>query len=128
MKNRLLVVGCIAMIPLGMAAHGQVPSASAERALLDQYCVVCHNQRLKTAGLMLDQFDLAQVGEKAPTWEKVVRKLRAGMMPPAGMRRPDPATYEAMTAWLENELDRTAVTHLPPPGLHRLNRTEYANV
>src|SRR5947209_6109257 len=123
MKNRPLVVGCIAMMLLGMAVHGQIPSASAERALLDQYCVVCHNQRLKTAGLMLDQLDLAQVGEKAQTWEKVVRKIRAGMMPPAGMRRPDPATYEAMTAWLENELDRTAVTHLPPPGIHRLNRT-----
>src|SRR6266849_7026255 len=125
MKKKLLLVGCLAMTAL---ASGQVASASAERALLSQYCVVCHNQRLKTAGLLLDQLDPAQVGDQAQTWEKVVRKLRAGMMPPAGMRRPDPATYEAMTAWLENELARNAVTNLPPPGLHRLNRTEYANV
>jgi cytochrome c551/c552 len=116
------------MMPIAVIFGQAVTSASAERALLDQYCVVCHNQRLKTAGLMLDKLDLAQVGENAQTWERVVRKIRAGMMPPAGMRRPNPATYEAMTAWLENELDRNAVPNLPPPGLHRLNRTEYANV
>jgi hypothetical protein len=58
----------------------------------------------------------------------VVRKLRAGMMPPAGTRRPEAATYKSMISWLENELDRTATVHTPPPGLHRLNRTEYANV
>jgi hypothetical protein len=57
----------------------------------------------------------------------VARKLRAGMMPPAGMPRPDPATYQSMSAWLESELDRHATTYTPPPGLHRLNRTEYAN-
>ncbi len=117
-----------AMVWLASAALGQtVPSATAERALLDPYCVVCHNQRLKTAGLTLDQMDLAQVDKNADKWEKVVRKIRAGMMPPPGMRRPDPATYEAMTAWLENELDRHATANLPPPGLHRLNRAEYAN-
>jgi uncharacterized protein DUF1592/uncharacterized protein DUF1588/uncharacterized protein DUF1587/uncharacterized protein DUF1585/uncharacterized protein DUF1595 len=118
----------VAMVWLASAAQGQtVPSATAERALLDQYCVVCHNQRLKTADLMLDQMDLAQVDKNADKWEKVVRKIRAGMMPPPGMRRPDPSTYEAMTAWLENELDRHPAANLPPPGLHRLNRTEYAN-
>ena len=76
---------------------------------------------------MLDTLDLAKIGERADVWEKVARKLRSGMMPPSGMRRPDPATYEAMTAWLEHELDRNPATMLPPPGLHRLNRTEYAN-
>ena len=59
-------------------------SAASERALLDQYCVTCHNQRLKTAGLMLDQLDVAQIHDHAEVWEKVVRKLRAGMMPPSG--------------------------------------------
>src|SRR5206468_4269398 len=62
------------------------------------------------------------------TWEKVVRKLRAGMMPPAGNPRPDRPTTAALVSWLENELDKSAVPYMPPPGLHRLNRTEYANV
>jgi hypothetical protein len=76
---------------------------------------------------MLDQLDLAHLSEHAEIGEKVVRKLRAGMMPPTNMKRPDPATMEALIKWMENELDRGAVTHLPAPGLHRLNRTEYGN-
>ncbi len=114
------------------SAHSPVASASAERALLNQYCVVCHNEKAKAAGaeparkLTLDDLDVTHV-EKAPAeWEIIVRKLRAGMMPPSGMPRPDRATYESMIAWVENELDRTAVKNLPPPGIHRLNRTEYA--
>ena len=110
------------------AGANTVPlSATTERALIDGTCVSCHNRKLQTAGLMLDTLDLAKIGERADVWEKVVRKLRAGMMPPSGVRRPDPATYEAMTAWIERELDRSPATTLPPPGLHRLNRTEYAN-
>src|SRR5688500_6521797 len=77
------------------------PLVSPQRALINEYCVSCHNQKLKTAGLMLDTLDLARVGDNAAVWEKVVRKLRAGMMPPAGSRRPDPAAYEALRAWLE---------------------------
>jgi mono/diheme cytochrome c family protein len=115
----------------GQAAAPQPSKASVSpatpRSLIDQYCVSCHNQRLKTAGLMLDGLDLERVGSEAAVWEKVVRKLRAGMMPPAGSRRPDPTGYASLIGWLENELDRHAVDHLPPPGLHRLNRTEYAN-
>jgi len=112
-------------------ALAQTPATAlpAQRPVLDRYCVTCHNQKLKTAGLMLDQLDLAHVGEHAEQWEKVVRKLRAGMMPPSGMPRPDAATYEALTVALETELDRaaTAHPHLPAPGVHRVNRTEYAN-
>jgi len=101
----------------------------AQRAVLDRYCVTCHNQKLKTAGLTLDTLDLAHIGEHAEQWEKVVRKLRAGMMPPAGLPRPNAANYEALTVALENELDRSAALHphLPAPGVHRVNRTEYAN-
>jgi hypothetical protein len=77
--------------------------------------------------LALDAVDLNDVHKHAETLELVVRKLRAGMMPPAGVRRPEPAVYKAMTSWLENELDRTATPYTPPPGLHRFNRTEYAN-
>ncbi len=102
-------------------------SGPSERALLDQYCVPCHNQRLKTGGLMLDQLDLAAMHDHADVWEKVVRKLRAGMMPPAGMRRPDAPVMESMVSFLEKELDRDAVSNLTPPGMHRLNRTEYTN-
>ncbi|HSU88608.1 MAG TPA: DUF1592 domain-containing protein [Terriglobia bacterium] len=103
------------------------PDATPQRALLDQYCVTCHNGKAKTANLLLDQLDIAHLRDHAEIGEKVVRKLRAGMMPPKGMKRPDPAAMEAFIVWMENELDRGAVTHLPPPGLHRLNRTEYAN-
>jgi hypothetical protein len=114
-----------------------VTSASDERALINRYCVGCHNQRAKGGSgpaaeasrkLALDQLDTARVQDDAEAWERVVRKLRAGMMPPVNSRRPEPATYKSMIAWLENELDRGAVPHMPPPGLHRLNRTEYANV
>jgi hypothetical protein len=105
-----------------------VTSAVQEHELLDQYCFDCHSGSGASAGLALDKFDTAHVEKDAENWEKVVRKLRAGMMPPSGEARPDAATYEAMIEWLENELDRHAVTTLPPPGLHRLNRAEYANV
>jgi hypothetical protein len=77
--------------------------------------------------LTFDDMDLAKVGENANVWEKVVRKLRAGLMPPTNARHADPATMESLVAWLEGELDRHAETHLPAPGLHRLNRVEYTN-
>jgi mono/diheme cytochrome c family protein len=109
------------------AARTQVPDIATKRAMIDQYCVGCHNAKAKTANLMLDQLDLAHLGDHAEIGEKVVRKLRAGMMPPTGMPRPDAAAREALVTWMEGELDRNAVTHLPAPGLHRLNRTEYTN-
>src|SRR5579862_5236982 len=106
-----------------------VLGASTNRKALDQYCVTCHNQRLKTGGLALDTLDAANVPAGAEVWEKVVRKLRAGAMPPVGMPRPDQATYHSLIAWLETELDHAAAAHPNPgrPVLHRLNRAEYAN-
>jgi len=77
---------------------------------------------------MLDKLDPSHTSENPDVWEKVVRKLRAGMMPPSGLPRPNRMTYEALIELLENGLDSNATNHLPPPGLHRLNRTEYANV
>src|ERR1700756_4638077 len=93
------------------AALAQSPSASplaSQRAVLDRYCVTCHNQKLKTAGLMLDQMDVAKIAAGAPAWEKVVQKLRTGAMPPPGAPRPDAETYASLATYLENELDRAA--------------------
>ena len=106
----------------------EAPSPDA-RALLDEYCVVCHNARTRTAGLMLDRADVRQVAAGAETWEKVVRKLRSGAMPPPGRRRPDPRALDAFVTGLEAELDAAAAAR-PDPGRrpdHRLNRFEYGN-
>ena len=103
--------------------------AARVRAVLDRYCVTCHNDRLRTAGLSLDAMDAGRVAEHAEGWEKVVRKLRARAMPPAGRPRPDRSTYDATATVLETALDGAAADH-PNPGrttAHRLNRTEYAN-
>ena len=99
------------------------------RAVFDKYCVGCHNQRVKTAGLALDVLDPAQVTEHAEAWEKVVRKLRTGAMPPAGRPRPDKPVSDSVAASLEAGLDRAAAEHPNPgrPTLHRLNRIEYRN-
>ena len=110
---------------------GGAPATSAEktRALLDQYCVTCHNDRLKTANLSLQGLDLTKVPDQSELWEKVIRKLRAGVMPPPDLPRPSLAEYEGLRDWLETEVDRTAATKVLPGAvvLHRLNRTEYAN-
>jgi mono/diheme cytochrome c family protein len=111
----------------GLPQISTVTSAPQERALLDFYCVTCHKGAGAPAGLALDKLDPANVEKDADKWEKVVRKLRAGMMPPAGMPRPAAATYESAVSFLENALDKSAVAKFPPPGIHRLNRTEYAN-
>src|SRR5438046_9219054 len=127
MKRLLFPTGIIIFGGLSRGQNSTPPAA--QLALIDQYCVTCHNQRAKTAGLMLDKMDPAHVAQDREAWEKVVRKLRAGMMPPQGMPRPNDATYEALTVALENELDRAAAQQpkLSTPGMHRLNRTEYAN-
>ena len=122
--KKLLIPGGIFLISAGLAFGQNTP-----RALLDKYCVTCHNDRAKTGGLTLEKIDPAHVAQNTEIWEKVVRKLRAGMMPPQGMPRPEPGAYEGLTVALETELDRVAAERqsLPPPGVHRLNRTEYAN-
>jgi len=139
MKGLLIRVGMLVMsagLALGQNSGGlSQPQNSgsttpASRALIDRYCVTCHNEKLKTAGLMLDRMDPAHVERDTEAWEKVVRKLRAGMMPPQGLPRPSAGEYEAVTVGLENELDRAAAAKpkLGTPSTHRLNRTEYANV
>jgi mono/diheme cytochrome c family protein len=117
--------------------EGQLPAASQAapgadaQAVLQKYCVTCHNDRTKTAGLSLTSIDVGRVQDHPDIWEKVVVKLRARFMPPVGMPRPDAATYDALVTHLETALDRAAAAAPNPgrtDGLQRLNRTEYRNV
>ena len=121
-------------------------AASPQRALLDQYCVICHNQnvvasnalpnedlqttQLRNLGLTLDTEDVTNVAANPAVWEKVVRKMRIGVMPPPLYPRPDKVSYDGFRAWLESELDRVAASQ-PDPGrtqaFHRLNQSEYRN-
>lgn len=138
MVGPIVLIGAIWLLS-AHAYAGPQPIASArpvsaaktsQRALLDKYCLSCHNDRLKTGGLTLAALDPADVALHTETWERVVRKLRAGLMPPAGAPRPDEATTEGLATWFETELDRVA-TARPDPGrtetFHRLNRAEYRN-
>src|SRR5689334_17164509 len=117
-------------IPRPVRASNAVhPMAPPDGALVQKYCVTCHSDRLKTAGLSLQNVDPAAPVIDGAIWEKVVRKIHGGMMPPQGMPRPDEATLNTFVTSLETVLDRQAVGastpgHKPP---HRLNRTEYGN-
>jgi len=106
-----------------------IASPPSQKPLLDQYCITCHNERLKTGGLALDTLSLDRVGADAETWEKVVRKVRAGLMPPAGSNRPDRGSLDGFAASIEGAIDRFATEHANPgrAPLHRMNRVEYAN-
>ena len=136
--------GAVVLAAMSVLVHAQAPGpggqyraaadaaaigAASQRALLDQYCVTCHNDRLKTAQLSLEKLDLAGVGDHPELWEKVVRKLRAGVMPPPDVRRPPLAEYEALRDWLEDGHRSQGSTRVNPGAvvLHRLNRTEYTN-
>ncbi len=135
MRNRL---GCIAFVaamltmPACIFAGGATADASSTEAftaLLNKYCVGCHSEKTRTAGLVLEKRDFSKVAEDAQIWEKVVRKLHAGAMPPMGLPRPDNSDVDHLASWLETALDRAAAEH-PNPGrtlIHRLNRTEYGN-
>jgi len=102
-------------------------SAGAADRFIDSYCVDCHNDADYTANLSLEGLDLADAARDAEHWEPVIRKLRAGMMPPPGIARPSRADYAGIIDWLENEIDSAALLNPGTKVLHRLNRTEYAN-
>ena len=114
----------------GQATQTTTATASAQstqQEILNQYCVTCHNQRARPAGLALDTLNLADVGKDAKIWEEAVRKLRGGMMPPPGVRQPEKTAVKSLISWLETSLDRAAAAN-PSPGrvaLHRMNRVEY---
>ena len=127
------------LVVLGLLPLRPAPVAEARatgddaRAFMQTYCITCHSQQMKSRGAVpvaLDTLDASAVASDAKTWEQVVRKMRAGVMPPAGMKRPDKAAHEQFLAWVEGELDRAA-RERPNPGrteaFHRLNRTEYRN-
>ena len=138
-RSIAIVAACLAVLTpargvvgaAGRQGESNRPAApAARRAMLNQYCVTCHNARTKTAGLTLDTLDLANVGRDAATWEKVVRKLRTRTMPPQGVRRPDEATYQRADRVARDA--RSIARRRPRPipagrSLHRLNRAEYAN-
>jgi len=112
------------LIGVAWAAQGQQP-----QPVLQKYCITCHNEKLKTAGLALDALDAGHPGNNGAVWEKAVRKLRTGSMPPVGAPKPDAATVDSLISYLETSLDQAAAAK-PNPGratLHRLNRTEYGN-
>src|SRR5262245_57123953 len=132
----VMAVGIAALVSASAASSARVnaaapPQAAAapSRPLVDQYCVGCHNERLKSGELLLAGVDLTDVGRNGPTMEKVARKLRGGTMPPEGRPRPDKATMDAFITGLETALDRHAAA-APNPGRvasRRLNRAEYVN-
>ncbi len=111
-------------------ASDPAPAVAADAAaVVERYCLACHNRRLRTAGLALDELDVAHPEARPEVWEKVVGRLRTRTMPPVPRPRPDEAAYEAAARWLETALDRAAAAR-PDPGrplLHRMNRTEYRN-
>jgi mono/diheme cytochrome c family protein len=126
----LLGAGPRAAAPVSPAApQAATHSPNEYRPVIDKYCVTCHNERTKTAGLALDALDLSNVATRADVWEKVVRKVRVGMMPPQGAPRPDQETAHALVEALTSSLDQAWLAK-PNPGrglIHRLNRVEYAN-
>ncbi len=105
------------------------PSAPAPQALVAKYCIACHSQKAKTAGVVLEGVDFSHPADNAALLERALRKVRTGEMPPAGMPHPDQATREAFTNWLADALDHAAAAHPNPgrPAIHRLNRAEYSN-
>ena len=125
-----LVVTAASVTGVSQTPAANVPAASApSAALLTQYCVTCHNPRAKAGGLTLDPADLGQAERQAETWEKVIRKLQTGMMPPSGAPRPARPTVDAFVSALQTPVDRAAAAQpfAGTPALHRLNRAEYTN-
>jgi len=116
-------------VPEAAAPQNSTTPPDQYHAVVEQYCITCHNEKLKTGGLSLEKMDLKDIAGGADAWERVVRKLRSGMMPPQGRPKPDDATRHSMVTWLETSLDSAAALK-PNPGrplIRRLNRAEYGN-
>ena len=121
-------VTALATSPKAAPGPAPTPEPAADTAsILNQYCVTCHSDKLKTAGFSIEGLSAAKVRDNPGAWEKIVRKLRTGTMPPPSSPRPTREVYDATASWLENELDRTALPNPGRPALRRLNRAEYGN-
>src|SRR5260370_21725321 len=127
-RRRPFVVAAILCVACAWSGLAQPPKAS-EKTLLAQYCVSCHSEKVKTAGIVLENVNPDRPGENANVLEKVLRKVRSGEMPPRGLPRPVPAVATACTASLEATLNQAAAKNPNPgrPAIHRLNRVEYSN-
>ena len=130
-RRHAAAVVALVLVAVGADAQpsARPPAANPNQALIDRYCVTCHNQRLKTAKLALDTLDLTHPEKDALAWERAIRKLRGGMMPPPGAPRPAVADAQALAGYLETTLDKAGAAN-PNPGsvrIHRLNRAEYSN-
>src|SRR5215813_11727039 len=143
MKRYVLSAAAITLAMISSASSSASSSGGQERAVIDraysaaiaphkatidQYCVTCHNQRTRTAGLALDTLDLGKLPDHADIWEKAIMKLRGNLMPPPNAKQPDAAAKQSLVTWLETTLDQAAAAK-PNPGsvsLHRLNRSEYS--
>ena len=133
----LIVTTCaVFVVAYGVRGSAQQPpaaaspsAAAANQAVLSKHCYTCHNDKLKSGGLALTALDISAPAKHSEAWERVVRKLETGAMPPAGRPRPDKATADSVVRYLEADLDRAAVANPNPgsPGLQRLNRAEYKN-
>src|SRR5215472_2686221 len=128
-KSLLAALAAGSLLAAPQQAANPAQAANPNQALINRYCVTCHNQRLKTAKLALDLLDLTHPEKNALTWERAIRKLRGGMMPPPGASRPPVDAVNALATYLEDSLDKASAAS-PNPGsvrIHRLNRAEYAN-
>ena len=127
----VVVAGVTGVHAQPLQSSGTSPPVPDQQAFVTQYCVTCHNQQTRSGDLTLDAVDVTNVAADAETWEKVVRKLHGGLMPPPGAPlHPDRTTTDSFVTWLETQLDRAATAN-PNPGrtetFHRLNRAEYRN-
>ena len=138
MDKRRLQLGCLLLFVLiatffisseRQPAQAVTANISAYQALLEEHCAGCHNQKAKTADISVEGLDFNNVSKHAAVWEKVLRKVRTGQMPPAGMPQPDAGTVTSFVSWLESSLDKAAAAAPNPgrPTVHRLNRAEYSN-
>src|SRR5437764_6624738 len=129
--KRFLVFSALilSLSPMDYAQTSGPMSVESQQALVNRYCAGCHNEKMASGGFSFTKLDLAHPDQNAAQAEKVILKLRTGLMPPAGRPRPDAATLQGFVTALESEIDRVAATHPNPgkPALHRLNRTEYRN-
>ncbi len=133
LRLAILLFACLAAVSqIGSSAQrvgGSTAASSSQQEMVREYCIGCHSQKAKVAGVSLEGLDFNDVASNAELWENVLRKVRTGQMPPARSPQPDAPAAASFVAWLEGSLDKAAAAHPNPgrPAVHRLNRAEYSN-